>query len=423
MTYEQALAYVAGLEPRGWRLGLDRMRAFLEKAHLTESLGPTEPAFFHVAGTNGKGSVTAFLQSMLVEHGFRTGAFFSPYVVDPRERVQFGREMIPRDDFAEIVDRLRPVAESFTNSEYGGISEFEFKTAVGFEFWHVRDAEWVALEVGLGGRLDATNVVQSRCTVIVSIGLDHTQILGETYAKIAYEKAGIIQAGVPLMLGETPEEARAVIVGIATELGAPVWEVGREIRYELSDGRVLVTTPFGETTVRPSLAGSIQVHNVALAVAAMQSAVPNVDSAALQRGASTAYIPGRFQELTIRGRRVLVDGAHNADAAKVLRRMILEKDPGPYSAVVGMTVGHEPEVFLREIRDVVESVHVAPISFHRAQSPEAIASEARKLGMKAEVHGSLEQAFEGAMSDGRDVLVTGSFYLVGELLRDIGVVS
>src|SRR4051812_20546480 len=135
MTYSEALAYISSLESRGWRLGLDRMQEFLLRAELDHSLGePGGPRFIHVAGTNGKGSTTACIQSLLVSAGLRTGAFFSPYVVDPRERVQFGRSMITEDELAGIVSRLQPISDGMNGTELGGPTEFEFKTAVGFEY-------------------------------------------------------------------------------------------------------------------------------------------------------------------------------------------------------------------------------------------------------------------------------------------------
>src|SRR5579885_2264045 len=136
MTYEEALAYIAGLAPRGWRLGLDRMQAFVDKIRLQDSLGAAGgPQYIHVAGTNGKGSVTAYLQSILVCAGHRTGAFFSPFVYDPRERVQFDMEYISKGDLAKLTEELIPIAESFSETEFGGITEFEFKTALGFLYW------------------------------------------------------------------------------------------------------------------------------------------------------------------------------------------------------------------------------------------------------------------------------------------------
>src|SRR5205085_4767330 len=128
------------------------MQAFVERAGLTDALGaPGGPQFIHVAGTNGKGSVTAYLQSILSEAGYRTGAFFSPFVYDPRERVQFGREHISKQDLARLTEELIPIAESFSDTDFGGITEFEFKTALGFLYWKQRQCDWVALEVGLGG--------------------------------------------------------------------------------------------------------------------------------------------------------------------------------------------------------------------------------------------------------------------------------
>src|SRR6185436_18334668 len=237
MTYDEALAYIASLAPRGWRLGLDRMQAFVDKIGMQDALGAEGgPQFIHVAGTNGKGSVTAYLQSILVEAGYKTGAFFSPFVYDPRERVQFGRELISKEDLAKLTEELIPIAESFSDTEFGGITEFEFKTALGFLYWKRKQCEWVALEVGLGGRLDATNVVTPKASIIVSIGLDHTNILGHTLAEIAYEKAGIIKPKVPVVVGQMPHEALEVIERAAAEREAPIWRYGKEIRYQPQTG-------------------------------------------------------------------------------------------------------------------------------------------------------------------------------------------
>ena len=233
MTYEQALAYIAALEPRGWRLGLDRMQEFVHRAGLDQSIGnPSGPQFIHVAGTNGKGSTTAFLQSILVESGYRTGSFFSPFVVDPRERVQFGRELIGKQELADLTEALIPVADSLTDSEFGGITEFEFKTAIGFQYWKQRHAEWVALEVGLGGRLDATSVVTPCASIIVSIGLDHMHILGDTRAKIAFEKAGVIKPGAPVIVGDLPPDALEVVTEVAQANTAPIWRWGHEVLWD-----------------------------------------------------------------------------------------------------------------------------------------------------------------------------------------------
>lgn len=417
MTYADALAYVASLEPRGWRLGLDRMQEFCRRAGLGYVWGEGDgPRFIHVAGTNGKGSVTAFLQSLMVEHGFTTGAFFSPFVVDPRERVQIGREMISETDFADVVADLIPVAESLADTEFGGITEFEFKTAVGFEFWRRRGCEWVALEVGLGGRLDATNVVRPAASAIVSIGMDHMHILGNSLEAIAREKAGIVKPGVPVVIGEMAPEARTEILSVASE--SQTWVLGKDVRYERrADHSVRIQTPRSEVVVEPSLLGPIQAHNVAVAYAAFEAGVGRVGARAAVRGIATAAVPGRLQQVAFRGRRFILDGAHNPDAARVLVAALAEEAPGRLATVVGMVKGHEPAAFLNVLEPVMSTAHFAPIDFHRSLPPQEVASA---CPVPAAPHGTLAEAIEAACVStpkGGTILVTGSFYLVGEAIR------
>lgn len=423
MTYEEALAYIASLEPRGWRLGLDRMEAFVGRAGLTDALGAEGgPQFIHVAGTNGKGSVTAYLQSLLVEGGFQTGAFFSPFVYDPRERVQFGREMISREDLAALTAELQPIAESFSDTEFGGITEFEFKTALGFLYWKRKRCEWVALEVGLGGRLDATNVVTPRASVIVSIGLDHTSILGHTLAEIAFEKAGVIKPGVPVVVGQMPDEALCVIEEVARKQAAEIWRFGREVR--LGESGEIVTPKRRHAALTPGIHGSMQGHNLSLAIAALDAAGLELNDRAEERGALAAYAPGRHELIDHNGHRLLFDGAHNPDAAKVLVQGIQDVlEPGEKIVLVtGMVAGHEPEVFYREIAPLVRSAHVVPIDFHRALPVEAVGEALSGLIPAVTTHLSLCEGISAAERDAAKnelIVVTGSFYLVGEVGRTL----
>lgn len=415
MTYHDALAYIASLAPRGWRLGLDRMQAFCEAAGLASSLGaPGGPQYVHVAGTNGKGSTTAYLQSLMVEAGVRTGAFFSPYVVDPRERVQVGRELISPEELALIVEELRPVAEAFTETSFGGITEFEFKTAVGFRCWQRQACEWVALEVGLGGRLDATNVVTPRASIVVSIGLDHTNLLGETLEKIAYEKAGVVKAGIPVVLGEMEAGPREVIEAVAREVGAPVLRIGKDLDW--ADG--VVTTPRRRIEgVRTGIVGEKQGPNFALALAAVEAAGISLDDDAVRRAASLAYVPGRFEVREIAGRTFVFDGAHNADSARVLRATLDRQYPGvPITLLTNMIQGHDLEAFYAPLADRVDAAHVVPISFHRARSVEETVTALEGMVPRVQGYGSIREGL-GAVWDGEGlVLVTGSFYLVGDVV-------
>jgi len=427
LTYREALDYVNGLAPRGWRLGLDRMREFATRAGLDDSLGSQEtPRFIHVAGTNGKGSTTAYLQSILHESGYRTGAFFSPYVYDPRERIQLGREMIPERIFAGLTTMLQPLAEEFTETEFGGISEFEFKTAMAFLFFKRLHCEWVALEVGLGGRLDATNIVVPRCGVIVSVGLDHTNILGHSIDEIAHEKAGIIKPGIPVVIGQMPDEALRVVEAEAEKNGCEAWRFGREIvlSHDVCDGSMVVTTPRGRHAgLRAGIKGAMQDHDMALAVAACDASGATRTLRSLQRGTAMASIPGRFEIRSVQGKTVVLDGAHNSDAAQVLVESLRTHVPvgsGKLLLVTGMVAGHDPGAFYRWFDGIADAAFAVPIDFHRTLSPAEI-----RLALDGYV--AVVEEFDSAwaglasalqIAGPLDVIVvTGSFYLVGEAGR------
>lgn len=428
MTFEQAVAAISALEKRGWRLGLDRMRAFVEAAGLDGAIGP-ERRFLHVAGTNGKGSTTAYLQSLLVEQGWRAGAFFSPYVVDVRERVQLDRELIAPGLFAELTERLMAPAADLARTEFEGPTEFEFKTALGFAAWESATCEWVALEVGLGGRLDATNVVRPAGTAIVSIGLDHTEILGDTLDKIATEKAGIIKPGVPLVVGGMAPEALEAILAVARQHGVDAWVFGGEIQLRQGAAGWSVELPDGAYDgLTPGLHGVMQPHNMALAVAIAHRAGAIRDPAQVASGVARAYLPGRYQETTWRGAPVVLDGAHNVDSAKVLAATLRagRGDGRNVVLVSGMLQGHHPEPFFEALAPLVKSAHLAPIAFHRTRDAGDLAGAIRNAIPAAMAHASVLEALEAALQEtapGDVIVVTGSFYLVGEVSRLIQTTS
>lgn len=431
MTYDQSIEYLASLEKRGWRLGLDRMEDFLRRAQLTDAVGSGErsPRYIHIGGTNGKGSVTAYAQSLAAAHGFRAGGYFSPYVYNVRERIQLDGMPISEEEFAQVAGELRPAADSMVESEFGGPTEFEFKTAMGFLAWSRARCEMVALEVGLGGRLDATNVVHAISSVIVSIGHDHMEILGPTLEAIAREKAGIVKHSVPLVLGEIRDDAaRRAILERASELDATVWQFGKEIRIlDRNDGWT-VTTPAGTLTgLRPGMRSAVQPHNMALAIAALQVAGVALDVERVRDAVEKTVLPGRFQSVVSDGKRFLLDGAHNAEAAQNLRATLVESGLAstdhPAILITGMLYGHEPGDFFREFEGLVRSVHVCPIEFHRTR-PETELAELLRIHFPAVLpHRSAREAIEAAKGESRadeTILVTGSFYLVGEVGRLIG---
>jgi dihydrofolate synthase/folylpolyglutamate synthase len=419
VTYEEALAAIAALEPRGWKLGLERMTEFVRRAGLESTVRGGTPKYLHVAGTNGKGSVTAYLQSILIAAGLRTGGFFSPYVYDPRERVQLQGELIDKARFAQFAEDLFVCANAFDDSEFGGISEFEFKTALAFRAFQNSGVEWVALETGLGGRLDSTNVVDPVVSVIVSIGLDHQAILGDTVAQIAFEKAGIIKPGRPVVVGQMPESARDTILNVAEKRGSPVWRFGEEIRLE---GDAVITPEGGVAGLEPALTGVWQRHNLALAVAALQLAKAPVSPEAMRQGARTARLPGRFQRVESEGKLWLLDGAHNADSGEALAETLSTEYQGQsFWLVTNMLAGHNLEPFYRPLVPLISSAGVVPIDVPRSRPVEETTLALRRLGISANPHPTVEAGLAKAKVQNLPVLVTGSFYLVGEVGRALGL--
>ncbi|MCB8933086.1 MAG: bifunctional folylpolyglutamate synthase/dihydrofolate synthase [Fimbriimonadaceae bacterium] len=426
MTFDEALAYLDSLAPRGWRMGLDRMEEFVRRAQLESAVrGSLAPRFLHVAGTNGKGSVTAFLESIVAAHGVRVGGYYSPYVFDPCERITVGREKIDRATFASRIETLIPAGESLVDTEFGGVTEFEVKTAAGLLHWREERCEWVALEVGLGGRLDATNVVEGTVASIVSIGLDHTNILGDTIEAIAHEKAGIIKALRPVVSGEMSEPALSVIAEEARRRRAPHWRYGKEYGLEPSGSDEWTVWSQGHrlSGLRPGLRGARAPHNLAVAIASLVAAEFPLDEDAVREGAAAATLPGRMQSSEWEGVEVLLDGAHNRDAAQTLAEGLAMRYPGRKVALVlAMTRGHAPNEFVRPLLAQVGTVHLAPIDFHRALPMREVGSALPDLHPKE--HASVAEALTAAAQDaGREglVVVTGSFYLVGEAGAILGL--
>ncbi|HRF60128.1 MAG TPA: Mur ligase family protein [Fimbriimonadaceae bacterium] len=468
MTFQQAIEAISALEKRGWRLGLDRMQAFIAACGLGGAMGerPGSPRYIHIGGTNGKGSVTAFTQSLLIEQGYRAGANFSPFVYDVRERVEIGRDLIRDDEFARLAEKLLLCGTKLEDTEFGGPTEFEMKTALGFACWSAHACEWVALEVGLGGRLDATNVVDPAACAIVSIGWDHMAILGDTLEKIAFEKAGIIKPKRPVVIGPMPTGPEQVIVEQAREKDAPFLAYGREVRAFIGPDGYRVETPEGRyDALVPGVPGSMQGVNLAIAIAAAEAAGAVRDPGAIPLGIARAYAPGRFQRHEAHGQTWILDGAHNVSAVPSLVRSLFEsslrrraeqaglppfallapterpaydglRDPEDHDAftvwrgqapklvlISAMLDGHEAAPFYEQLAPLCRVIHVPPIDFHRARLPQAIVEEVGHLFPRAVAHETLDDAMAAAIEDAGPedtLLVTGSFYLVGAVGRAIG---
>lgn len=429
-SFLDAEQVLADLERRGWRLGLDRMDEYIDLLGLRGSLGPT-PKFVHVTGTNGKGSVTCYVQHVLAAQGLNVGAFYSPYVFTSRERIQLGTEYITEEDFIDLVRRLVPVGEQLTKSEMGGPTEFETKTAMGFQYWADKGCDWVALEVGLGGKLDATNIVDPAVSVIVTISLDHTKILGETVEEIAEEKAGIIKAGRPVVVGNVPKSALRVIESRAKEMGSPLYVFGRDFNFSPdAHGGISVQLPDREITdLQPGMPGEYQHHNLAVALTALEVSGGLVDLDQARKSVMRARLPGRMQKLFWNGFELLLDGAHNPAGAKSLADSLVPfVESGQRMSVMASQVsGHDTVGVFRELRRLSDTIVVCPVDFFRTKLIDELVDAAKVAGFDQIIskENSTEalEAFRPTLDPLGLGVVCGSFYLLGELGKELGVTN
>ncbi len=461
MDFEESLRYMEGLLRFGWKLGNARF------AELCRRLGDPQDkyAVLHIAGTKGKGSTTALAAGILRAAGYSVGAYFSPYVYDPCERVQVNGQKIPRADFARLVTRIRPHIEALARTEFGQTTEFELKTALGFCWFCEQNVDFACVEVGIGGRLDATNLVKPAVCVITNIGLDHTQQLGETHALIAGEKAGILKAGVPCITAAEHPDALDVIERRALELDCPLALVRRgDAGQNTEDAtRVLwqVTSPaFGHDAqagadvagangnteaqnehtgaftvatrrsvypfLQMAMQGVYQRTNAACAIAAVEIALAQwgvtLSLQAVSNGLANTTLPGRMDIVRIPdGPLVVLDGAHNEMAAHALagpiQALCARQNIGRVFLVVGMLTGHAPEGVLQWLAPLAQSIRVCQPQWKRALPALELASVARQFSASVEVIPSVSEAARQAIEEAgpRDmVLITGSFYTVGE---------
>lgn len=388
MNFGESLAWLYGAQTFGIKLGLENTRRLLAAAGDPQH----RLRFIHVAGTNGKGSVCAMAHAMLSAAGIRAGLYTSPHLVDFRERIRVGGEMIPEEGVAEGLSLLRDAADA------GGIAPTFFELATVLAAWWCEraGAEVVAWETGMGGRLDATNAVCPAVSVITPIGMDHQEHLGDSLARIAAEKAGILKRGVPAVSAPQVPEARAALDRAAAECRA---------HLEYIDGSYSGAL---------GLRGAHQRANAALACAALDAAGLVPDAGARARGLASVAWPGRFH---IAGD-VVIDGAHNVHAAEVLVRAWREEfcESGA-KLVFGALADKNPESVMRVLRDIADEVWLVSVRNPRAASVAQLSEAARSVGF-ARVHGAddLAGAIASARSSGGPVLVAGSLFLAGEAL-------
>ena len=408
------LARLEALSPGGDRLGLERITALLDR------LGNPEtrlPPVLHVAGTNGKGSTCALLRAALEAAGLKTHVLTSPHLVRFNERIRLAGTLIGDDHLAALLEEVLDAADAIAPSF------FEATTAAAFLAFARAPADALVLEVGMGGRLDATNVLAAPAvTGIAALGLDHQQWLGPTLGDIAGEKAGIAKPGVPLVTLAHPAQAAARVRDLAQQRGAPLlvqgeawdsWTEGERLHYRDAAGTLDLPLP--------ALPGAHQADNAALAVAMLRHArVLALPSQAFVRAMTDVRWPARLQKLhpgPLTGtREVWLDGGHNAQAAELLAETIASLTHGhALHLVTGMLSTKDMEGLLTPFRGVAAQVHAIPFDHPLAVPATDLAAAARRLGLQAEARESLEQALAHA-PEGSPVLIAGSLYLAGEVL-------
>jgi dihydrofolate synthase / folylpolyglutamate synthase len=402
------------------RFKLERME------QLNQSLGLPTAGYpiIHVAGTKGKGSVCILCASALHQAGYKVGLYTSPHLDDYAERIQIDGQFIHHEDLVSMVEAIKPHVAKIPE-----LTTFEITTALAFSYFSQQQVDAAVIEVGLGGRLDATNVVRPIVSVITSISYDHTHLLGNTLSEIAGEKAGIIKPGIPVVSSPQPEEARLVIEKVARERGASLIQVGRDIVYQEGshslDGQTLTVCQAGSDhnmplTLSIPLLGSHQVANAATAYAALQTfrqKALKVSDQSIQAGFSKAFWPGRF-EIVQKSPALVLDCAHNRDSALKLKQTVLEYYPGkPVVLVFGASEDKDIQGMFEELLPLVKDL-VAVKSFHpRAIDPHKLLEIVRGYSPHVEIIENVSQAVERALQlAGEDglVLVTGSIFVVAE---------
>ena len=413
MTYEQTLAWLYHLEvSRGWDLKLESVRDALAR------LGSPEQRFsaLHVAGTNGKGSTAAFAHSVLAHGGVRAGLFTSPHLSDFRERVRVGDDLISPDAVVDLVEEIRGRLAG-SNVE---LTFFEFTTAMTFLHFARERVEVAVVEVGLGGRLDATNVVVPRATVVTTIGLDHERYLGSTPTAIAAEKAGIFKPGVPAIVGRVAGEALDVLAGVAAERGSSLRLLGRDFHAEIGESGFDYRGRRTIRGLRPGLAGRYQIDNAAVALAALEEGgwLRGLGDDAVRAGVGGVHWPGRLEVLCERPR-VVVDGAHNpAAVAALVDELGFVANGRPVHLVFGVLADKRWPEMAERLAAVVADVVVVPVRERRSAAPERVAEAFREF-LPTRVEASATAAVGALLDDpayaSDVVLIAGSLFLVGEV--------
>lgn len=449
MSYNHAIDYLFGLQKHGIKLGLDNI------TRLLSFLGNPQDSFkaLHIAGTNGKGSTSAMLASILRAAGFNVGLFTSPHLVSFTERIRVNNAEISEQEVIDLTDEIKGILDgrrqtAEQNAEFKSRTPdsrlsptfFEFVTAMAFLHFRRKGVEWAVVETGMGGRLDATNVIVPEVSVITSISCDHKEFLGRTLKEIAEEKAGIIKNGVPVVASHQDREALKIINSRAADKNAGLFEYDRDFASDLREagirgitfdykGRVCLENLF------VPLCGLHQMENASVAIKTIELIMEkeSVSAGSVRKGLADTEWPGRLELIKMPGRKydILIDGAHNPSAARKLAGALKNYFIPVYGKIIiifGIMSDKDMEGIMSPLMPVASEVIVTAPDYGRAASPERLAEIAISLGSAPVTANSVKEALDIAAERAGIfyehapclVLITGSFYTIGEAKTVLG---
>ncbi|MGD0816976.1 MAG: folylpolyglutamate synthase/dihydrofolate synthase family protein [Methanomassiliicoccales archaeon] len=418
MEYQETLDWLFGLENIGIKLGLGRVRELLQ------DLGNPQNKFryVHVAGTNGKGSVCAMTASILQASGLRTGLYTSPHLVDFRERIMIDGVMIPEVDVVDLAREIHDIGDCYADADSRPLTFFEVTTAIAFLYFARKGVEVAVVEVGMGGRLDATNVILPDVCVITRISKEHVQYLGDTIAKIAYEKAGIIKPGVTVITAEDNDVVLKVLDSVARDKGTYLLRLGTDFDFQVigndRSGVTIQLSSIGRAAKLPLL-GHYQAANAAMACEAaleLRKRGLKVTEDSIVRGLSNVVWPGRL-EVVQDNPLVIFDVSHTSEGARVAVEELLKIRQGHTTVVLGVLSDKDLEGIAKEFAKVSDSVIATMPKTKRAFSSEQVRDAMVRFCDDVSICDDVGESLRKALinsGNGDTVIVGGSLYTIGE---------
>ena len=423
MKYQEAMKYITEVGTFGSNYGLERTYKLLELLDNPQD----KLKIIHVAGTNGKGSTTAMITSMLKGCGYKVGMYTSPFLEEFEERIQINGENIPKEKLAQLITKIKYAVDKVIEEGYNHPTEFEIITVLMFLYFATEEVDFAVVEVGLGGRLDSTNVITPILSVITSISFDHTNLLGNTLEEIATEKAGIIKSGIPTVIYPQEEVAEIVISSKCQELDSKLYKINKEdakliniIKEDKIYQQVKVKLD-DEYDVKLPLLGEHQILNLAVALKALEvikDKAPKLNRESIVKSLATVRWNGRL-EIMSNSPYVVIDGAHNIQGITQLDKNIKKyfeyKD---MYLILGILADKDVEDMVKVITPKAKKVFTVTPNSMRAETAEELMNEVKKYNESCEAYNDYKNAFEDALKLCKKddlLLISGSLYMIGEM--------